>query len=208
MPRIPPVSEADARDKVAETYGRVREMLGTDRIPGPFLVYGNVEAFLRDFYMNFKKFVHGAGKLDEKGRAVVGLAVSANAACGMWYEFFADRLRALGSMEGELHDIVAVASTNAMYNTFFKFRDIAGSDLFEGLPVGLRAHTFSGTSLDDQTVELINIVISDLNACKPCVAGHVKKARDLGVADEAILEAVQCAATLQSGIRFLEAAGC
>jgi lipoyl-dependent peroxiredoxin subunit D len=94
-----------------------------------------------------------------------------------------------------------------MYNTFFKFRSIAGSDVFKGLPVGLRAHTFSGTSLDDATVELINIAISDLNACKPCVSGHVDKARKLGLSNEAILEAIQCTAVMMAGIQFLKALG-
>jgi alkyl hydroperoxide reductase subunit D len=94
-----------------------------------------------------------------------------------------------------------------MYNTFFKFRDIAGTDIFNGMSVGLRAHTFSGTSLDQPTVELINIVISDLNACKPCTSGHVAKARELGINEEAILESIQCAATMLAGIQFLKAAG-
>lgn len=33
-------------------------MLEADTVPSPFLTYGRVEAFLQDFYMNFKKFVY------------------------------------------------------------------------------------------------------------------------------------------------------
>jgi lipoyl-dependent peroxiredoxin subunit D len=75
------------------------------------------------------------------------------------------------------------------------------------MSVGLRAHTFAGTSLDEKTVELINIAISDLAACRPCTSGHVTKARQLGLSDEAILEAIQCAATVLAGVQFLKAAG-
>ena len=207
MPRITPVAESDAADKVEQTYGRIKEMFGSDTVPEPFLVYGRVPAFLQDFYMNFKKFVWGEGKLDARTRTLLALAVSANAGSELWAEFLSERARSLGLTDQNIADAIAVASTNAMYNAFFKFRDLSGSDIFGGLPVGLRAHTFSGTSLDETTVELINIAISDINACKPCTSGHVSKARDLGLSDEAILETIQCTAVMLAGIQFLKAAG-
>ena len=67
--------------------------------------------------------------------------------------------------------------------------------------------TFTGTSLDEKTVELINLVISDINACKTCTSAHVDKGRQLGLSDDALLEAIQCAAVVQSGVQFLKAAG-
>ena len=70
----------------------------------------------------------------------------------------------------QVAEAMAVAATNYCYNTFFKFRALSGSGLFEGMGVGLRAHVFTGTSLDEKTVELLNIAISDINACKPCTA--------------------------------------
>lgn len=208
MVRIPPLSESDATDeKTTRTLERIKELLGTDTVPEPFLVYGRVPAFLQDFYMNFKKFVYGEGKLDAKTRTMIALSVSALMGSDPWTDYFEDRARQFEIGADTVAEILAVASTNYMYNTFFKFRNISGSDAFEGLPVGLRAHTFSGTSLDDATVELINIAISDLNACKPCVSGHVDKARKLGVSDEAILEAIQCTSVMMAGIQFLKAAG-
>lgn len=58
MARVQPLPESEAQDKVAQTYGRIRELLGVESLPEMFLVYGRVEPFLRDFYMNFKKFVY------------------------------------------------------------------------------------------------------------------------------------------------------
>jgi alkyl hydroperoxide reductase subunit D len=207
MPRITPLPESEATEKVEQTYGRIREMLESDSLPEPFRVYGRVPAFLQDFYMNFKKFVYGEGQLDARTRTLIALAVSTRDNCGPWADYFTRRAATLGISAEQIAETIAVASTNAMYNAFFKFRALSGSDLFSGLPVGLRAHTFSGTSLDDRTVELLNVAISGLNACQPCVSGHVEKSRRLGLSDEAILEAVQCTATMAAGIAFLKAAG-
>lgn len=207
MSRVQPLPESEAVDKVAQTYGRIKEMLEVDAVPEPFLTYGRVPPFLQDFYMNFKKFVWKSGKLDEKTKAVIALAVSANKGCDLWMDRMGERVIALGGTEQEVADTLAVAATCGMYNVFFKFRDISGSDIFEGMSVGLRAHTFANTTLDDKSVELINIAISDINGCKPCTSGHVTKARQLGLKDEEILEAVQCAATMSAGAAFLNSAG-
>jgi alkyl hydroperoxide reductase subunit D len=204
---LEPVPEAVAVDKVAQTYGRIKEMFGGDVLPEPFLIYGRVPAFLSDFYMNFKKFCYSEGKLDLKQKTVIALAVSNHANSEHWIRFFTERARQLGLDEQAVADVAAVGATCAMYNVFFKFRDISGSDVFSGMGVGLRAHTFTQTSLDAQTVELINIAISDINGCKPCTAGHVAEARKLGLSDDAILETIQCAATMLAGTQFLKSAG-
>ena len=92
----------------------------------------------------------------------------------------------------QVTEALAIGATNSMYNVLFKFRDISGTDVFDGMSVGLRAHTFQGTSLDDMTVELINLSLSDINGCKPCTAAHVQKARQTGLSDEAIFEDPVC----------------
>ncbi|HTI50939.1 MAG TPA: carboxymuconolactone decarboxylase family protein [Planctomycetaceae bacterium] len=207
MTRIPPLTEADAADKVAQTLERVREMLEGEPIPAPFLTYARVPAFVQDFYMNYKKFVWTEGHLDVKAKGTISLAVSGMLRCNVWADYFVARLARLGLGEQYVADTLAVSAACQMYNAFFKFRDLAGSDVFGGMSVGLRAHTFANTSLDPKMVELVNIAISDLNGCKPCTSGHVDSARKLGLSDDAILECVQCAATMASGCGFLNAAG-
>jgi len=205
--RITPIPESDAAEKTAQTFERLTELFGDAPIPEPFHLYARCPAFLQDFYMNFKKFCLADGKLDAKTKSIIALAIAGNAGCEAWADFFADRLREHGGDDQTLADVAGVASACTMYNAFFKFRDLSGSDLFSGMAVGLRAHTFAGTSLDERTVELINVAISDLNACKPCTSGHVDKARALGVSDDAILETIQCTATMTAGIQFLKHAG-
>jgi lipoyl-dependent peroxiredoxin subunit D len=206
MSRIDPLPESEATDKAAQTYGRLKEFFGDKPLPAVLLPMGRVPAFLGDFYMNFKKFVASPGALDLKTKAAISLAVALKEGSHAWSDLYSEHAKVNGLSDDQVAEIAAIAATNAMYNTFFKFRELAGSDVFGGMSVGLRAHTFHGTSFDEKTVELINIAISDLNACKPCVSGHVKKSRDLGVSDEAILEAIQCAAVAYAGVQYTKAA--
>jgi len=202
---IAPVTESSVDEKVAQTLGRLREMFGEQPLPEPFFVYGHVPAFLQDFYMNFKKFVWTDGQITAKTKATLAIAVCAVKKCQPWLKIMAARAKELGLSEQYITDTIAVAATCEMYNVFFKFRDISGSDIYSGMAVGLRAHTFANTSLDDQTVELINVVISDINSCKPCTSGHVEKSRQLGTSHEALQESIQCAATMLAGVSFLNA---
>ncbi|MES2793518.1 MAG: carboxymuconolactone decarboxylase family protein [Planctomycetota bacterium] len=202
---LAPLAESAADDKVAQTLGRLREMFGEQPLPEPFFVYAQVPAFLQDFYMNFKKFVWTDGHITAKTKATIALAVCAVKKCQPWSKIISAHGQELGLREQYLIDTVAVAATCEMYNVFFKFRDISGSDIYNGMSVGLRAHTFANTSLDDLTVELINIAISDINGCKPCTSGHVEKARQLGATHDALQETIQCAATMLAGISFLNA---
>ncbi len=205
MSAVVPVDLSAFPEKTQQTLARVQDMFGSQPIPAPFLAMAAVEPFLKDFYMNFKKFVYSPGALDVRHKAIVGMSVAIWGKSPVWKAYFADRCREQGLSDEQLTELAAIVATNSTYNTFFKFRSLSGTDRFDGLPVGLRAHTFSGTSFDDQTVEIINTVISDLNACQPCVAGHVTKAKMLGIPDERLLEAIQCAAVIYSGIQFLSA---
>jgi len=172
MLQLTPVAKADAVDKAAQAFKRIKDVMQVDEVPEIFRYMANVPIFVHDFFMNFRKTVLGSGLLNERRRLLI--AVAGQAGSTVWVEF----LHTLAATK-DIADAMAVASSNGMYNVLFKFRDITGTEIFEGMPVGLRAHTFQGTSLDEQTVELINLTLSDINGCKPCTSGHVAKARQL-----------------------------
>lgn len=207
MTFVNPVAEADAVDKAAQAYSRIKEILGVDEVPEIFRYMGNVPSFVHDFFMNFRKFVLTEGKLDEKSKLLIAVAVAGQAGSQVWMKYLAEFAEAKNVSHTEMTEALAVGATNSMYNVLFKFRDIAGVEVFEGMPVGLRAHTFQGTSLSGELIELINLALSDINACKPCTSAHVAKARDTGVSDEAIYEAIQCAATMIAGTQYLRSIG-
>lgn len=208
MSRVPPLPESEATDKAAQTYGRIKDMLGAEAVPPVFLAMGRVPAYLSDFYMNYKKFVHGDGVIPAKSRIAIAIAVALKEGATEWVDYFLSLPAASELGDDAVAEINAIVATNVTYNTFFKFRRLSGSDLFEGMPVGLRAHTFHSVSFDDTLVELLSTAISNLNSCEPCVSGHVKKARSLGISDEALLETIQCAAVVYSGIQFCRGANC
>ncbi|MEY3227002.1 MAG: Alkyl hydroperoxide reductase AhpD, partial [Planctomycetota bacterium] len=75
MAFVEPVSAECAEDKAAQAYERIREVLGVTEIPEIFRYFAAVPAFLHDFFMNFRKFVLSAGKLDEKRKLLIAAAV-------------------------------------------------------------------------------------------------------------------------------------
>lgn len=207
MTFLTPVADEDAVDKAVQAYARIKEILGVEEVPEVFRYMANSPPFVHDFFMNFRKFVLSEGKLSEKNKLLVAIAVAGQAGSQLWVNYLREIAFTKGITQQELTDALAVGATNSMYNVLFKFRDINGSDIFEGMPVGLRAHTFQGSCLSGDTVELINLALSDINACKPCTAAHVAKSRTEGICDEAIYEAIQCAATMISGTQFLRSIG-
>lgn len=207
MYQVNPVSESAAVGKAAQAFERIKDVLNVEEIPEVFGLMANVPIFVHDFFMNFRKFVVGEGNLDERRRLLIAMAVAGQEGSPRWMQFLREIAATKGIDDQTITDVLAVASSNSMYNVLFKFRDIAGTDIFEGMSVGLRAHTFQGTSLNEETVELINLVLSDINGCQPCTSGHVAKARSLNLPPETIYEAVQCGATMVAGIRFLRSIG-
>jgi alkyl hydroperoxide reductase subunit D len=207
MPIATPVAPSEASEKVAQVYDRIREVLQVTEIPEVYQYLATVPAFLHDFFMNFRKFVLSEGKLSEKRKLLIAFAVAGQAGSARWMDYLQTFAAAKGITKEEIQEALAIGATNSMYNVLFKFRDISGTDVFNGMSVGLRAHTFQSTSLDDHTVELINLSLSDINGCKPCTAAHVEKARQQGLADEAIYEGIQCAATMIAGTQFLRSIG-
>jgi lipoyl-dependent peroxiredoxin subunit D len=207
MSAFVPVHPDQASEKVTQVYERIRDVLQVTEIPEVFQWCASVPSFLHDFFMNFRKFVLSEGKLDEKTKLLVAVAVAGQAGSARWLQYLQTFAEKRGISQEEITETLAIGATNSMYNVLFKFRDISGTDVFNGMSVGLRAHTFQGTSLSEKTIELINISLSDINGCKPCTAAHVEKARQLGISDEAIYEAIQSAATMIAGTQFLRSVG-
>lgn len=197
MPITPPIPPEQASPEIQAIYNRIKETLGGGQVvPTGYQMMAHVEAFLQDSYMNYRKFVHdGAGKLDAVQREAVALATSSAMNCGSCVRSHAKLAVKAGLTELQVAEVLAVAATCAMYNIYYKFRSLAGDPMFEGYSVGLRAHTFQKNSLGPQTTELINIVVSNINGCPKCTAGHVKRALELGLSHEQIDEAVKISAT-------------
>lgn len=197
MPVTPPIPPEKAPENIQSIYERIKETIGNGSVPVGYQMMAHVEPFLQDSYMNFRKFIKdGAGKLDPKTRYAIALAASSANNCRHCVAHHVKENAAAGWSEKEIAEILAVTATCAMYNSYFKFQDLAGDDRFKSFSVGLRAFTFAKVSLDQKLVELINIVVSNINGCHKCTSGHTAKALDLGVTPEEIDEAVKVASTM------------
>ena len=207
MTFVRPPADHDVPEKVAQIYARIREVLETEQIPEVFRCMAVVPPLLNDFFMNFRKFVFSDGKLSQKQKLLIAVTVAGQSGSASWLDYLATLAPARSVSPAEMTEALAVGATNSMYNVLFKFRAISGTEIFHGMGVGLRAHTFQSTSLGEPLVELINLSLSTINGCQPCTSAHVAKARNLGLSDEAIHEAVQCAATMICGTQFLRSLG-
>ncbi|MCC6579158.1 MAG: carboxymuconolactone decarboxylase family protein [Phycisphaeraceae bacterium] len=198
MPVTTPLPYDKASEAVQRTYDRIKETIGKGEVSAGYQMMGQVEPFLADSYMNYRKFVvDGAGKLDAKQRAAIVLATSSAMNCVHCVRHHAKALVADGKLsEQQVQEVLAVTATCAMYNSYYKFKDLSGDERFRDLTPGLRAHAFIKTSLEQSLVELINIVVSNINGCLMCTSGHVKKLLELGITAEQIDEAIKVSATM------------
>lgn len=197
MPVTPPIAPDKAPASTQGIYDRIKETIGNGEVPLGYQMMGHVDPFLQDSYMNARKFIHeGNDLLDRKTREALVLATSSAQNCAHCVRSHAKQALTHGWTEAQVAEILAVTATCAMYNNYYKFKDLAGDDAFKGFSVGLRAHTFLKTSLGDKLVELINIVVSNINGCHACTSGHVQKALKLGLTHEQIDEAVKVSATM------------
>lgn len=199
MPVTPAIKPDSAPENIKKIYDRIAETIGGGEVPVGYQMMGHVEAYLQDSYMNFRKFMHdGTGKLDEKQRTAISLATSSAMNCSACVRSHVKHAKDAGWTDEQAAEILAVTATCAMYNTYYKFRDLAGDSEFEKFQIGLRAHTFVKTSLGDPIVELINVVVSNINGCPTCTSGHVQKAMSLGMTRDQIDEAIRVSATIVS----------
>lgn len=197
MPVTPPLAPDKAPESTQAIYERIKETIGEGQVPLGFQMMGNAEPFLQDSYMNYRKFVKdGAGKLDARQRQALVLATSSAMNCVHCVRMHAKEAAAAGWTETQIAEVLGVTATCAMYNTYYKFRDLADDPAFEGRSPGLRAHTFQRTSLGEELVELINVVVSNINGCKMCTSGHVRKCLELGLTHDHIDEALKVSATM------------
>jgi alkyl hydroperoxide reductase subunit D len=92
----------------------------------------------------------------------------------------------------------AAARLMSMTNLLFRFRDLIGKEEYSQMPARLNLSARRTHGGDPKAFELACIAVSAMNGCQTCLRHHEQKARELGLAPEAILAAVRVAAVLQA----------
>lgn len=200
MPVTPPIAPENASDEVKDVYDRIAETIGDGKVPTGYQMMAHSEPFLRDSYMNYRKHIaDGTGLLTPKQVEAIVIATSSAMNCVHCVRAHVKEAVAKEKLtEQECAEVLAVTATCAMYNMYHKFKDLAEDSTLADKKIGLRAHTFQKTSLGDELVEIINIVVSNINGCLMCTSGHVKKALKLGLTHDQIDEAVRVSSVMSA----------
>jgi AhpD family alkylhydroperoxidase len=100
--------------------------------------------------------------------------------------------------EAEISEIHAIVSIMNMNNAMFSFKNKLNNPVYSNYPIGLNMSSFAKTILDKPNFELIALIISNLNQCKPCTVHHEQKCIDLQISSEQVYKAIQLSSFVKS----------
>lgn len=175
----------------------------SDDAPTWLRILVNSPSFLKDVYMNLERGVFKDGALQAKNKVLLAAVAASHWANRDVASFFADRARAQGFTDEQIHEALGIAATGTSFNLYYKLRSLADTDAFDGTSPGLRASLFMRSDLGKAFSELINLMISTANGCPSCISGHIQAAAGLDITAPQIDEAIRTGAIIASICQFV-----
>ncbi|TXD40678.1 hypothetical protein FRC96_05380 [Lujinxingia vulgaris] len=204
MSWLPVLSDEAMSDDQKKVFDRALTKLNIEGdAPDWLRVLANAPLFLKDVFMNLDKGVFSEGGLQPKTKVLLAAVAAAHWGNQDVAQFFADRARAQGFSDEQIHEALGIAATSTSFNLYYKFRSLAATDAFEGLNPGLRATLFMRPTLGKAFAELVNLMISTANGCSSCVSGHIQEAVNQDVTKEQIDEVIRTGAIVASICQFV-----
>lgn len=167
------------------------------------------ESGINDLYMNLNRQL-ADGKLPEKTKLVIAVAVASATGNAKAAEYFAKAAQGLGRTAAETLDAISIAAVCSIFNGYYRFRDQIPADLtatYEAFRAPFNANSFMKTAVSPQEMEAICIAVSSLNNCHKCVEGHLHKGKSLGLTDEQIDEIIKAGAVAAAFANFVATLG-
>lgn len=115
MASVSYIDERDASGTVAEIYADIRKTFGIPVVPNMFKVMAHNPAYLQASWERVKT-VMGAGLLDRRTKEMIAVAVSATNGCDYCVRAHTGALRAMGTTDGELVELMAVVDLFSGFN--------------------------------------------------------------------------------------------
>lgn len=115
MATVPYVGEADATGVVREIFDDIRETFRLPLVPNMFRVMAHNPAYLKASWERIK-VVMGPGLIDRKTKEMIAVAVSATNGCDYCVSAHTAALRAMGSNDQELVELMAVVDVFSGFN--------------------------------------------------------------------------------------------
>lgn len=172
------------------------ERFSVAELPPAFQALAAVDFSAHDIQANLSRHFSD-GQLTEATKLIVGVAVAATVGARPGLDFFRSAAAAKGRSELEATEAASIAGICSIFNGYYRFRDHVPhdqADIFSAFRAPVVANSFSRVSLPPTEIEAICIAVSSVNGCHACVASHLKKARNLGMTDEQIDEAIRASA--------------
>jgi len=191
-----PTGAIKPTEKALRSIERLKERFGVSALPAGIEAMAASESGVNDLYMNANRQL-GDGKLEEKTKLLVAVAVASAVGSRGAVEFFSAAALEKGRTEQEVADAISVAAVCTIFNGYFRFRHQVPADLqatYEAFRAPFNANSFMKVALDQLEVEAICITISSINNCHKCVEGHINKGKSLGITDEQIDELIRTGA--------------
>lgn len=112
---------------------------------------------------------------------------------------------AQGKVEAKvIEDAKAAASLMAMNNVYYRFRHMAGKEVYSTKPARLRMNWIAKPLGNKVDFELFCLAVSTINGCEMCIQSHEKVVVDGGLSEDQVHDAVRVAATIQAAAVSLE----
>ncbi len=106
--------------------------------------------------------------------------------------------------EAVVDDAKAAAALMAMNNVYYRFRHMAGKEVYNAKPARLRMTRIAQPKTSKIDFELFCLAVSAVNACEQCIRAHERTVVEGGLTDEHVHDAVRIAATIAATAIALE----
>lgn len=165
-------------------------------VPAALRLFAGSESGISDLFANLSRQL-ADGKLTEKTKLLVAVAVAAAVGGRDGAGFFADAALAAGRSKPEILDAIAAATTCSIYNGYYRFRHQVPAErkaTFEAFRAPFSANSLLKATLPQVEIEAICIAVSSANHCNACVESHISKGINHGLTNEQIDEIIKVGA--------------
>jgi len=203
------LATVEPTEKGLRALDRIKERFRVADLPPAFHVLAGSETGASDIAANLDRQL-ADGKLPEKTKLIVAVAVASAAGGRAATDFFTASALAAGRTRAEVLDAIAAAAVCAIFNGYYRFRHQLPADLrptYDAFRAPFNANTHINSALTHTETETICLAVSSLNNCEACVASHLAKAHKLGLTDEQIDEAIKAGAVAAAVAKLLSALG-
>ncbi len=112
---------------------------------------------------------------------------------------------AAGTDASVLEDAKASAILMAMNNVMYRFRHVIDNEAYSQKPARLRMSRLVQVASNKPDFELFSLAVSSINNCEACVRAHEVSAKDGGISEDQIYDAIRIASVFHATAVALDA---